>query len=173
MSALVVFESMFGNTRSVAEAVAEGIGESLPVEAVEVGSAPPLQGLDVELLVAGAPTHAFGLSRPQTRADAARRAGGAVISSQGGLREWLGEADRVPLPVAGFDTHVKRPRLPGRAGRVALTQLRGMGAFVLAGSESFFVHGYEGPLYEGELDRARTWGTELARLAVARRQPSA
>lgn len=173
MSALVVFESMFGNTRSVAEAVADGIGLSLHVEVVEVGSAPPLQGLDAELLVVGAPTHAFGLSRPQTRADAAHRAGRAVISSGGGVREWLEAADRVPLPVAAFDTHVKRPRLPGRAGRVALVRLRRMGASVLATPESFWVDGYEGPLYPGELDRARSWGTELARLAAARRQPSA
>lgn len=63
---------MFGNTRAVAEAVAQGLGSAMTVELVEV-SAAPLESQDVDLLVVGGPTHAFGMSRPTTRSDAAGR----------------------------------------------------------------------------------------------------
>ena len=56
MYALVVYESMFGNTRQIAEAVAEGLGSAMEVRVVEVGTAPPVVGEDVALLVVGGPT---------------------------------------------------------------------------------------------------------------------
>ena len=61
MGALVVYESMFGSTRAVAQAVADGITSIMPVEVVEVASAPDPSTLAVDVLVVGAPTHAFGL----------------------------------------------------------------------------------------------------------------
>lgn len=161
MSALIVYESMWGNTRAVAEAVADGLGVADEVEVVEVGEAPPLGRVDVDLLVVGAPTHAFGLSRPATRADAAVRAGGSVISARGGVREWIEGAPTAGLRVATFDTHVSRPNLPGSAGRSAAKALRSCGCSVVVRPESFYVGGYEGPLLAGELDRARAWGAGL------------
>jgi flavodoxin len=59
--ALVVYESMFGNTEAIAHAIAEGLSPHLSVELVEV-SAAPITLRDVDLLVTGAPTHAFGLT---------------------------------------------------------------------------------------------------------------
>ena len=67
MKVLVVYESMFGNTKAIAEA----IGEALAAEVVEVSDAPDVLPDDVGLLVVGAPTHAFSLSRPATRQSAA------------------------------------------------------------------------------------------------------
>lgn len=166
MGALVVFESMYGNTWQVAEAVGEGLSEHLPVQVVEVGSAPSaLDALDdeVRLLVVGAPTHAFGLSRGSTRADAAERSGRAVISAGVGVREWLEEL-RLPrgLAVASFDTHADKRWVPGSAAAVARRQLRRLGGAPVAPAESFYVEGMEGPLVPGEIDRAREWGQRLA-----------
>jgi flavorubredoxin len=76
--ALVVFESMFGNTEAIAHAVADGLRSTMDVDVVEVGAAPASPADDVDLLVVGGPTHAFGLTRPSTRQDAARQAGHAV-----------------------------------------------------------------------------------------------
>ena len=90
MTALVVFESMFGNTKLIADAVAEGLARHLPVEQVEVGTAPTVIGGEVELLVVGGPTHAFGLSRSGTRQSAAQQAEDGLVSDGIGLREWLG-----------------------------------------------------------------------------------
>lgn len=159
MKVLVVHESAWGNTRTVAEAVGEGLSAQVETEVIAVQTAPPLAELQVDLLVVGAPTHAFGLSREGTREDAHRR-GGELITS--GVREWL-DSGPASLLVATFDTHVRHPNLPGRASRSAAKRLQKLGCRLLVDPESFYVDDYEGPLLPGELDRAREWGAELAR----------
>lgn len=169
MSALVVFESMFGSTREVAEAVAQGLGEHVPVRCVEVSAWAARPGSrtlppEVTLLVVGAPTHAFSLSRASTRADAAGQAGGSVVSSGVGLREWL---DRLSLPtgglpVAAFDTKVRKPVLPGSAASAAEKRLRHLGGRPVTRHRSFWVAGTREGLLPGELDQARAWGRTLA-----------
>lgn len=162
--AWVVYESMFGNTREVAEAVAQGATESAEVEVHEVsaaGAPPP----DLDLLVVGAPTHAFGLSRPSTREDAATKAHRAVESASLGVREWLEQLppEATPPRFATFDTRVDHPRVPGSAAKKAAKRLRKRGASAAVDPESFWVDGIEGPLLDGELDRARVWGSAVAR----------
>lgn len=161
--AWVVYESMFGNTREVAQAVAEGLSEGAQVEVHEVSTASPLpQGLD--LLVVGGPTHAFGLSRASSRDDAATKAHRPVESATMGVREWLAALDSATLPTAyaTFDTRVNHPRLPGSAAKKAAKRLHRLGGTASADPESFWVEGTEGPLVDGELERARGWGRELA-----------
>lgn len=169
MRALIVYESLWGNTRTVAEAVAGGLADTCAVELGPVADAPPPDAIDVDLLVVGCPTHAFGLSRPATREEA--RARGASEVPDLGVREWLDGATSVQTRVATFDTHVWRPNLPGWASRNAAKVLRRLGATQVGRPESFYVHGYEGPLLDGELVRARTWGTDLAaRLEMSARR---
>jgi len=158
MKALIVYESAWGNTKAVAEAIGEGLSSHVHSEVVAVLDAPSLDQIETDLLIVGAPTHAFGLSRPTTREDAHQR-GGELLEF--GIREWL-ESDPVSLRVATFDTHVRHPNLPGHAGQKAAKKLKKLGCTILANSESFFVEGYEGPLLPGELDRARQWGQDLA-----------
>jgi len=162
VDAAVVYESSWGNTRAVAQAVAEGLRERLAVEVLDVAGAPPPDRLGVEVLVVGGPTHAFGMSRPGTREDAERRGGGHVGT---GIREWLASSAPLDLRAAAFDTHVRHPDLPGHASRKAAKALHRLGADLLTQPESFWVEGAEGPLLPGELDRAHAWGTELAALA--------
>jgi flavodoxin len=89
MRALVVYESMFGNTRDIAVAIAAGIAAGMPVETIEVAAAPTSIPDDVDLLVVGGPTHAHGMTKPESRADSARRAGDRLVSRGDGIREWL------------------------------------------------------------------------------------
>lgn len=166
--ALVVFESMYGNTEAVARAIAEGLATGVPVDVLEVGAAPPVPAGDVDLVVVGGPTHAFGMSRPSTRRDAAEKAGRETVSTAGGVREWLeGLPDRPGLRAAAFDTRVARPRVPGSAARAIGRRLRRHALATVDGPHSFFVQGSEGPLVDGELDRARTWGAALAAAIAA------
>ena len=162
--ALVVFESMFGNTQKVAEAVAEGLSSRIPTNLLEVGAASDVIADDVDLLVVGGPTHAFGMSRPRTREDAARQAGGHVVSERTGLREWLASLERRNGNVAAvaFDTRIDKPRVPGSAARGAEKRLRKLGVRIAAPSQSFYVTGVAGPLVDGETERARRWGRTLA-----------
>lgn len=174
MRALVVFESMFGNTREVAAAVAAGIGATMPVDLVEVGEAPTVLPPDVALLVVGAPTHAHGMTTPETRADATRRAGDRLVSHGQGVREWLAglQPPAAPVAAAVFDTRIKGPEfLWGSAARKAEKELRAHGFHLVRKPESFLVGGPTGPLFDrladGELERARGWGGSVAASAGA------
>ena len=168
MRALVVYESMFGNTRLIAEAVADGLSSTLDVDVVEVGAAPAVLD-DVDLVVVGGPTHAFGLTRQRTRADARRQAeqtGRQVVSTDVGVREWLEDVQSTGTAAAAFDTRMSKPRMPGSAARGAAKRLRGRGFRAVAQPETFWVSGTFGPLCEGELGRARRWGEQLAATAA-------
>jgi hypothetical protein len=61
-----------------------------------------------------------------------------------------------------FDTKVDTPRLPGSAAKAARHELRSKGFDVTTTSETFRVHGYDGPLVDGEVDRAQAWGVTLS-----------
>lgn len=167
--ALVVVESMWGNTTAVAEAVAEGLSDHMSVRIAAVHEAPPALEAQVRLLVVGGPTHAFSLSRTKTREDAVSRGAQVVRSTDVGLREWLDNLPRVPegMSVAAFDTKVRRPRLPGSAAHAAARRLRKKGARVSVPPETFYVHDTDGPLEPGERDRARDWGRRLGALLRA------
>jgi hypothetical protein len=153
---------MFGNTQVIANAIAEGLAGPVQVESVEVGAAGSQIGGDVGLLVVGGPTHAFGMSRPGTRHDAARQASDGLVSTGIGLREWLDGLQRsTGVAAAAFDTRISKPRLPGSAARAAEKRLRRLGFRVVAPAASFYVEGTMGPLVGGERERARRWGELL------------
>jgi hypothetical protein len=163
MRALVVVESMWGNSRAVAEAVASGLGTGTVL--VDVDRAPAQIPPDVELVVVGGPTHAFSMSRSSTRRDAVERGASAGHESRG-IREWLAQlpsSDRID--VATFDTRVAQVKhLPGSAAKAAAREVRRHHLGRLAATASFYVSDMQGPLLDGELARAAAWGSELARL---------
>ncbi|PZF86126.1 flavodoxin family protein [Jiangella anatolica] len=160
MRALVIFESMFGNTEKIAEAIADGLSETMTVDTVEVGSADDsVDGVD--LLVVGGPTHAFGMSRESTRKSAADRGAGTVASKAGGIRDWIATAHGDGTLFATFDTKADHPHLPGSAAHAARRQLRRRGFRPFAAATSFYVTDLEGPLAAGEVERARRWGQQL------------
>lgn len=163
MEALVVCESMFGNTREVGAAVARGLTTWMPVAVVDVDSAPTTLPATVNLLVVGGPTHAFGLSRPGTRRDAARQAGREEDPDAIGLREWLEalEPTRRVVTAAAFDTRVRRPRVPGSAAHRVAARLRRLGFTILGAPVTFWVGATPGPLLPDELERAHRWGEQL------------
>ena len=172
MKTAIVYESMFGNTAHIARKVADGLAQAgsrtMLADVLEIG---PDDLVGSDLVVVGAPTHAFSLSRPSTREDAVRQGadpGHAAI----GVREWLdtlAEAfpDAADRPqVAVFDTRVEKVRLlPGSAAKRAAKVLRAHGFEVLDRPTSFYVADVHGPATFGEFDRAREWGSCLYELA--------
>jgi hypothetical protein len=181
MRALVVFESMFGNTEEIARAIADGLSSRMSVEIVEVGAAPPRIVDDVDLLVAGGPTHAHGMSDPNSRHSARGKTQGGLVSSGIGIREWLDGVTRGPTgtAAAAFDTRLRGPGLLwGGAARAIDERLRRLGCRVVAPPEGFHVEGPLGPVVDvvvaGEVERARRWGEELgARLGAEHTRPRA
>jgi hypothetical protein len=168
-TAIVIYESVYGNTRAVAEAIAEGLGDAqvLPVQEA------PDRVDSYELVVVGGPTHMHGMATSRSRhaavealhedGDAHRAEPGATEDP--GLRTWLRDLPEGPeVRAATFDTRLDRsPWLTGVASRGIAKRLRHRRYDVVA-SESFLVEQSEGPLAEGELERARQWGGRLARL---------
>ena len=169
MKALVVYESMFGNTKLIAEAVAGGLTRHLEVETVEVGQK-PVFGPGVDLVVVGGPTHAFGMTRASTRKSAAEQTEGDLVSRGIGIREWIEGlgAPAESVSAAAFDTRIDKPRLPGSAAAAAQRRLRKLGFRLPTEPESFFVDGTTGPLLADEYERAHLWGEELGSKVFAR-----
>jgi len=171
MHAFVVFESILGNTEVVARAIAGGLGEGgeVDVQIVEVGAAPTSLPAGADLLVVGGPTHAHGMTNPDSRRSAARKAQRPVISTRIGIREWLAAVGAAPAGVAAaaFDTRIKGPGLLwGSAAKAAAGHLENLGFRMAVPPESFLINGPTGPVHDvlvtGEVERARRWGATLA-----------
>jgi flavodoxin len=170
MRVLIVYESMFGNTRAIAEAIASGINGDAAVSVVGVNDmdARTLEGVD--LVVVGAPTHAHGMSRPSTRKSAADIASKPdsnvkleLYALGKGVREWLDSIGPVRARAATFDTRMKGPAwATGSAAKGIAKRLRRLGSQLVTQPTSFFV-AKGNTLRPGETERAAEWGQQLAR----------
>jgi hypothetical protein len=164
----IVYESMFGNTRQVAEAIAEGLSDAASVTVLRVKDAPETFP-DVDLLLVGAPTHAHGLSRPSTRTEAGAwsddpdKPVALEPDAEGiGVREWLESCGEPPARFAAFDTRADMTELfTGSAASTIDKRLRRLGSHRLLGKHSFLVD-KNSALTAGQLDDARVWGRETA-----------
>jgi flavodoxin len=158
VNALVVYHSQFGNTQQVAEAIAQRlqpVGEVRTVRAERL-TAEDLQ--DAGLLVMGTPTHKMNL--PQ-----------AVRP----VFEQLPKRSLRGVAIAAFDTSYKMGAFLARftAAKKIDRSLRKFGGKRLVLPETFHVEEHhEGPLCEGEIERAGAWAeTVLERYAgLSRRQ---
>lgn len=162
MRALVVYESLWGNTAAIAGAVAEGIGPE--AVALPTGAATIEVVADVDLLVAGAPVMQFRLPSDKTRESLGpyvAKAPALPDLSNPSMRSWLaalgGGRGRSS---AAFETRLWWS--PRGATSAIENGLEKAGYRVAARRERFVVEGTYGPLREGELERARQWGEELA-----------
>jgi hypothetical protein len=169
MRAVITFESIYGNTRAVAEAVAEGLRPLGDVAVMSHHEADPAALADADLLVVGAPTHMHGLPTSLSRkmaAQASEEEAGPLdpgATAGPGIRSWLSEQSGEGRSAAAFDTRADgRPALTGSAARGIAKRLRKCGFEVVVEPESFLVEDAEGPLAAGELERAREWGSAVA-----------
>lgn len=166
MKAVVVYESHWGNTASIARAIAEGLGPETPVLATD--EAPGSVLADADLIVAGAPVIAFRLATDSMRERIAEDAPDAPSEpdlTHQSMRDWL---ERIPAGKglgAAFETRIHWS--PGGATGAIERGLRTAGYRRVAKGRKFFVTGTYGPLRDGELEAARVWGSELARSARA------
>jgi len=167
--AVIIHESMFGNTHAIADAIAKGLEPLDDVVVVPMGEAGGELLGHADLLVVGGPTHFHGMSRLRTRKWAAATAqkpkNDLVLDrdAQGpGVRDWLRSLGHGHTEFAAFDTRFKGPAfLRGRASRPISRKLRRHGFGMVAKPESFFVS-LENHLEPGEEARAQEWGTRLA-----------
>ena len=156
MNALIVYDTFFGNTEQIAQAVAAGLGSQATVTIARVSDITPDQVQSMQLLVIGSPTRAF--------------------SPSPAMKEFL---PRIPanslrgVRVAAFDTRIQ-PRgfgslifnplasVFGYAAEPIAEAMVNRGGQQVAPPEGFFVLDSEGPLRQGEIERAREWGRKIA-----------
>jgi len=176
MRVVIVYESMFGNTHLIADAIAKGLAPGNVVTVVPAAQA-GREVLDrADLLVVGGPTHVHGMSRPRSRAAAVQMAQKEdshltldTAAEGPGLRDWLAALGRLDIRGAVFDTRADGSAvLTGRASKTIAKLLERHGIALLAPAESFLVT-KDNQVRPGERTRAERWGRELAALLPAAR----
>jgi flavodoxin len=169
MRAVIVYESMYGNTHVIAEAIGRGLEPGNEVTVVPVAGA-TRELLDAaDLVIVGGPTHMHGMSRATTRkaaVEGSHKHGGQPpldADAEGpGVHDWFGSLGRISASAAAFDTRLAGPAaFTGRASKGIARLLERHGLTLIAQAESFLVTN-ENKLQPGEEDRAREWGEELA-----------
>ncbi len=157
MKALVVYDSFFGNTEQIAQAIGRALGERAQVETLRVGDVRPEHLTGLQYLVVGSPTRGF---RPTP----------AIVS----LLKGLPKDGLKGVKVAAFDTRITAEDIEsavfilrvlvnifGYAAKPIADRLEKKGGELVAPPEGFFVEGTEGPLTEGELERAAAWAGQI------------
>jgi flavodoxin len=154
MKALVIFDSVFGNTEKIAAAIAKGVGTDCPC--LRAGAVTFDQVSAADLVIIGSPTRSFAATP-------------ALMS----LLEAIPDGSLAGKKVAAFDTRIQMSGIKGLlfkkiidkggyAAPIIAGQLQSKGGTLASSIEGFFVKGEEGPLVTGELERAEDWGRKLA-----------
>jgi hypothetical protein len=162
MKAIVVYESYWGNTASVAKAIAEGIGTGAQALTTTEATAAVVAGAD--LIVAGTPVIAFSLPNEKMRESIRLKPGKGPTPpdlSHPSLQSWMAGLDKGKGRSAAFETRVKMS--PGGATPKIIKGLEEAGYTAIGEARRFIVKGKFGPLLDGELEKARQWGAELAK----------
>jgi hypothetical protein len=173
MRALVVYESMYGNTHHVAINVAAGLRATHEVTLVPMAQVTRELVTAADLLVAGGPTHMHRMSTAASRrmaAETARKQGSGLTMDPDadgpGIRCLLDGITAAGALAAAFDTRLSGvPAFTGRASRGICRLLKRQGFRLVAPPESFLVS-KQNTLLDGEAERARSWGALLGAAAI-------
>lgn len=155
MKTLVIYDSIFGNTEKVGQAIAESLGSRAAVEILRAEKVLPEQLTGLDILVVGSPTRGF---RPtEAISDLLNRIPSNALKG---------------AKVAAFDTRLKADEIAsaglrfvvktgGYAAKRIADRLKKAGGNLIVPPEGFYVEDTEGPLKAGELERAAGWATSL------------
>ena len=159
MKGLILYDSMYGNTENIAQAIGGTFGPQDDIAMLRVGDVKPDHFTGLNLLIVGSPTQRF---RPTI-----------AISN---LLKGIPQNSLKGVKVAAFDTRLtwseisKTPvlaffvKLSGDnayAARSMTNSLKNKGGELIVPPEGFFVEGMKGPLIQGELERAVVWAKRI------------
>jgi flavodoxin len=160
MKALLIYDSVFGNTGKIAKAIETGVAKQGEIVSCPIAKATIDLLANIDLLIVGSPTRGFRPTEP--------------------LKAFLNQLTSAQLSsvnVATFDTRIDLKTIKsgffrfvvnkgGYAADGMAKQFRKMGAKSVLTAEGFLVTGEEGPLKDGELERAEEWGQKLVGMLV-------
>jgi flavodoxin len=155
MKALVVYDSVFGNTEKVAQTIGQALADSCQGETLPVSQVTSEKLRELDILVVGSPTRGFRPIEGITR-----------------FLNGLSKEQLDGLQVAAFDTRIWLETIDssvfrfvvdkgGYAADTIAKSLKKKGGTLVVAPEGFLVTGEEGPLKEGELERAAAWAGKL------------
>jgi flavodoxin I len=156
MKAMVVYDSAFGNTEKVAQAIGQALGPEQEVKTVRVGNVKPEQLSGLTLLVVGSPTQKF-----------------SPLGTITGFLKGIPHNGLQEVKVAAFDTRIPESkvneirilaffvRIFGYAAKPIADRLVKKGGDLAVPPEGFYVADTEGPLLDGELERAADWARQI------------
>ena len=155
MKALIIYDSFFGNTEKIAQAIGETLSSSMEVEVCKVSEVKQEQLKEINLLLVGSPTRGFMPS------PAIKKFLRSIHSD--GLKN---------IKAAAFDTRISEDdvksrflrflmKLFGYAAEPISKKLKIKGAEIVIAPGGFCVKDTEGPSKEGELERAATWAKQI------------
>lgn len=174
MNALIVYESMFGNTRTIAEAIAHGLRDAGVDVSLTLAYDAPADLSDYSLVIVGAPTHAHSLPRAKSRSEAVAWAADPTknlalepMAQATGVREWLERVMLVGNPrFAVFSTRADIPSI--FSGDACKAIAKGLGRrLAQVDDHADFLVGLDNRLRDGEETRAREWASTLVPLPIA------
>ncbi len=157
MKALVAYDSAYGNTEQIARAIGRALRSEQDVETLRVGDVTPQKLQSISVLVVGSPTQKFS---PTAATNALLKR-----IPKDGLRG---------VKVAAFDTRITEAEVErikilaffvkifGYAAEPIAGKLQKKGGELAIAPEGFYVGGTEGPLLDGELERAAAWARKIA-----------
>lgn len=155
MNILIIYNSLYGNTEQVAQAISNVLRSQYHVELLRVSDVKPDQLAGLNLLIVGSPTQRF---RP--------------TKAMSNLLEGIPENGLKGANVAAFDTRLSTSDIESSVGRFFVKaggyaakpiadSLKKSGGSLIIPPEGFYVKGTEGPLKEGELERAADWAKQI------------
>jgi flavodoxin I len=157
MKAMVVYDSAYGNTEKVAQAIGQALGSTEDVTTMRVGNVRPEQLGGLTLLIVGSPTQKF-----------------SPLGTITGFLKGIPNDGLKGVKVAAFDTRITKSevervgilaffvRIFGYAAEPIANRLKKKGGELVVPAQGFYVGGTEGPLLEGELERAADWARQIA-----------
>ncbi|MCI0513698.1 flavodoxin family protein [candidate division KSB1 bacterium] len=155
MKAFIVYDSFFGNTEKIAQAIGDVLSAKMKVAILRVNEVPPEQFTGLNLLIVGSPTRKFSPTPAITR-----------------LLKKIPRHGLAGVMAAAFDTRISvndinsrflnfMVKLFGYAAEPIAERMEKKGAELIMPPEGFFVVDSEGPLKAGELERAGDWAKQI------------
>jgi flavodoxin len=155
MKAIVIYDSQFGNTERIAQAIRDALSDTTETRLMRASSVAPRDLMAAELLIIGSPTQRFHATEPVDRilkGVSLRGCRAAAFDTRFDMAEVDSRALKLAVKVAGDSAYA--------APRIAAV-LEKAGATMVVPPEGFIVTGTEGPLREGELPRAAEWARSI------------
>ena len=158
MKTALLYDSAYGNTEKIAQAIGQALGTQEEVAVLRIGEVNQAQLAGLKLLIVGSPTQRLRPTIPTSN-----------------LLKMLAGNSLKGVKVAAFDTRLTVQEIEkirvlaffvrlfgGYAAPVIAKGLQKKGGELIAPPEGFYVEGMEGPLVDGELERAAAWARQIS-----------